>query len=47
MAVVSDHADVPLAVRAIKAGALDIVEKPFTKTVLLDQINRSPGPEYL
>jgi FixJ family two-component response regulator len=38
--VVSGHADVPMAVRALKAGALDFLEKPFNDQVLLDRIQQ-------
>lgn len=32
------HGDVPMAVRALKAGAFDFVEKPFDDAVMLDRI---------
>ncbi len=38
--LVSGHADVPMAVRGIKNGALDFLEKPFNDQVLLDRIQQ-------
>lgn len=37
--VISGHGDVKLAVRALKAGASDFVEKPFNDQDLLDAVN--------
>ncbi len=38
---ITGHGDVPAAVRAMKAGAADFVEKPFSDQFLLDTIQRA------
>ncbi len=37
--IISGHGDVPMAVRAMKAGVLDFIEKPFNQQVLLERIS--------
>lgn len=39
--VISGHGDVPMAVAAMKAGAVDFIEKPFEDDVLIEAIKRA------
>ena len=38
---ISAHGSIPISVRAMKAGAVDFIEKPFEDQTLLDAINQS------
>ena len=38
--ILSGHGDVPMAVRALKAGASDFMEKPFSPQILIDRIRQ-------
>ncbi|UZW57103.1 response regulator [Sphingobium sp. JS3065] len=39
--IMTGHGDISIAVQAMKAGAVDFLEKPFEKTVLIDAIERA------
>ena len=39
--VMTGHAKVPMAVRALKGGAVDFLQKPFSEEVLLDRVRRA------
>lgn len=37
--MITAHGDVPMAVRALRAGAFDFIQKPFNDQVLIDRIH--------
>ena len=39
--IITGHGDVPMAVRAVKSGAVDFIEKPFNDQVLLDSVHKA------
>ena len=39
--IITGHGDVPMAVRAVQAGAIDFIEKPFRDQILLDSVHRA------
>jgi FixJ family two-component response regulator len=38
---ITGHGDVPMAVRALRAGAVDFIQKPFSDQALLDRIHQA------
>ena len=39
--IITGHGDVPMSVRAMKAGAIDFIEKPFNDELLLESIRNA------
>jgi len=39
--IISGHGDIPMAVKAVQAGAVDFVEKPFNEQEILDTVHRA------
>ncbi|MBW9266569.1 MAG: response regulator transcription factor [Candidatus Thiodiazotropha sp. (ex. Lucinisca nassula)] len=39
--IITGHGDVPMAVRAMKSGAVDFIEKPFNDEMLLESIRHA------
>lgn len=39
--IITGHGDVPIAVRAMKAGAVDFIEKPFLEDAIVESVTRA------
>ena len=39
--IITGHGDVPMAVKAVSAGALDFIEKPFNNQSMLDSVHKA------
>jgi len=44
--IVTGHADVAMAVRAMKAGAYDLIEKPYSDSLMLELVQRAIDDDY-
>lgn len=40
---ISGHGDIPMAVRAMRQGAIDFLQKPFSEQALIDRVNQAIG----
>ena len=45
--ILTGHGNVPVAVQAMKAGALDFIEKPFNNELLLDRVQSAVSQSLL
>ena len=39
--IITGHSDVPMAVKAMKAGAVDFIEKPYSDKTILESVNNA------
>lgn len=39
--IITGHGDIPMAVKAVQAGAVNFIEKPFNEQELLDSVHRA------
>jgi len=45
--ILTGHGNVPVAVQAMKAGAVDFIEKPFNNELLLDRVQKAVSQSLL
>jgi len=39
--IITGHGDIPMAVKAVQAGAVNFIEKPFNEQLILDSVHRA------